>query len=99
MKRVLKSLLILLLIIVVAFVGLAGFLTVTEYRPADVEPLEIRQLGDPDILPPEQLTVLSWNIGYAGLGREEDFFMDGGTTAGRAAQRWSTAISPASRMC
>ena len=81
MKRVLKSLLILLLIIVVAFVGLAGFLTVTEYRPADVEPLEIRQLGDPDILPPEQLTVLSWNIGYAGLGREEDFFMDGGTTA------------------
>ncbi len=81
MKKVLKILLILLLIVVVAFVGLLGMLTVTEYRPADTETLEVRTLGDPDIVPPGQLTILSWNIGYAGLGREQDFFMDGGSTA------------------
>ncbi len=79
MKKLLKILLILLLVIVVAFAGLLGTLTVTEYKPADTEEVEIRQLGDPDILPPEELTILSWNIGYAGLGKEQDFFMDGGT--------------------
>lgn len=26
----------------------------------------------------EELTILSWNLGYAGLGAEADFFMDGG---------------------
>ena len=81
MKKVLKILLILLIIVVVAFVGLLGMLTITEYRPADTESLEVRTLGDPDIVPPGQLTVLSWNIGYAGLGKNEDFFMDGGSTA------------------
>ena len=81
MKKVLKILLILLIIVVVAFVGLLGMLTITEYRPADTESLEVRALGDPDIVPPGQLTVLSWNIGYAGLGKNEDFFMDGGSTA------------------
>ena len=81
MKKVLKILLILLIIVVVAFVGLLGMLTITEYRPAATESLEVRTLGDPDIVPPGQLTVLSWNIGYAGLGKNEDFFMDGGSTA------------------
>ena len=81
MKKVLKILLILLIIVVVAFVGLLGMLTITEYRPADTESLEVRALGDPDIVPPGQLTVLRWNIGYAGLGKNEDFFMDGGSTA------------------
>ena len=27
---------------------------------------------------PDTLTVLSWNIGYAGLGDDMDFFYDGG---------------------
>ncbi|MCB9992378.1 MAG: endonuclease/exonuclease/phosphatase family protein [Hyphomicrobiaceae bacterium] len=27
---------------------------------------------------PKSLSVLSWNVGYAGLGRESDFFKDGG---------------------
>jgi endonuclease/exonuclease/phosphatase family metal-dependent hydrolase len=28
--------------------------------------------------PPDTLSLLSWNIGYAGLGMQADFFMDGG---------------------
>ena len=51
MKKVLKILLILLIIVVVAFVGLLGMLTITEYRPADIESLEVRTLGDPDGTP------------------------------------------------
>ena len=81
MKKLLKILLVLILIVAVAFVGLVGFLTVTEYKPADVETLEIRQLSSADPVSPEYLTILSWNIGYSGLGKEQDFFMDGGTHA------------------
>ena len=82
MKKVLKAVLILLLIVVIAFGAFLGFLTATEYKPADTETLELRTLSpDAAPVPDEELTILSWNIGYAGLGREQDFFMDGGSHA------------------
>ncbi len=83
MKKLLKVILILLLVVVVAVGGLFGFLTVTEYKPADVEQLEIRTLdtGAASPVPADSLSVLSWNIGYAGLGKEQDFFMDGGSSS------------------
>ncbi len=80
MKTLLKTLLILLLVVVIAAAGLLGFLTVTEFRPADTESLELRVLGSTQQVDPAgRLSVLSWNIGYCGLGKEQDFFMDGGT--------------------
>ena len=82
MKKVLKAVLILLLIVVIAFGAFLGFLTATEYKPAETETLELRSLNsDAAPVPAEELAVLSWNIGYSGLGREQDFFMDGGTHA------------------
>ncbi|MDG1480620.1 MAG: endonuclease/exonuclease/phosphatase family protein [Myxococcota bacterium] len=52
--------------------------TRTEYRPAPVEPIE--PFG-PEALPPivrgEPLTVLSWNLQFAG-SRQHHFFYDGG---------------------
>ena len=77
-KKLLKTLLILLLAAVIAFGGLVGFLTVTEYKPNDIEPIKLKGTGS-GAVPAENLSVLSWNIGYAGLGAGEDFFMDGGT--------------------
>ena len=82
MKKLLKAILILILIVVLAFSGFLVFLTITEYKPAAVEALEIRTLNtEPNPVPAEDLKILSWNIGYAGLGKEQDFFMDGGTHA------------------
>ena len=82
MKKILKFLLHLILIIVVCVVGLLGWLTATEYNPAPVEAMEISRAGDVDTLKGgDTLTVLSWNVGYGGLGKESDFFMDGGTQA------------------
>ena len=79
MKRFLRALLVLLLVIVLAFAGLAGWLTVTEFSPAAVEEIELRSLSsESHAIPAEGLRVLTWNIGYAGLGKESDFFMDGG---------------------
>lgn len=82
MKKLLKGLGIVLLVLVLALAGLVGWLTATEYRPADYETLEISGTpGSRAVAPEESLSILSWNIGYAGLGAEEDFFMDGGTHA------------------
>ena len=81
MKKLLKALLILVLVIVLAAGGLLGFLTVTEYRPEAVEALSFFDMPEqplPALTEGQSLSILSWNIGYAGLGAESDFFMDGG---------------------
>lgn len=76
----LKFIGILLLVIIVAVGGLFGYLTLTEYKPADTETLALqRTAGGSDKLDGDSFTVLGWNIGYAALGKESDFFMDGGT--------------------
>ena len=79
MKKFLKILLILVLVLVVGIGGLLGWLTATEFNPAAVEAASAL-LGDASAQLPAGATlkVLSWNVGYAGLGAESDFFMDGG---------------------
>ena len=80
MKKFLKVLLIIILALVVLAGGFLAWITVVEYKPEKVEPAEVIstapetrkvQFGD-------DLDILSWNIGYGGLGAEMDFFMDGG---------------------
>ena len=79
MKKVLKSLLVLVLLVVVALAGLLGWLTLTEYNPDPIETLEPLKAEAVTPLPQgATLDILSWNIGYAGLGAESDFIMDGG---------------------
>ncbi len=79
MKILLKFILNLLLIVVLAVFGLLSWLSYTEYMPAPIEAVEVGRPGEGGaVLTGEPMTVLSWNVGYAGLGRNEDFFMDGG---------------------
>lgn len=79
MKKILKVLGILLLVVVLAAAGLILWLSVTEFKPAPVESVEISASGELDKVDPgEELQILSWNIGYGGLGAGSDFFMDGG---------------------
>ncbi len=75
----LKILLTVVAVILIFITGLVIYLSVTEYRPNDrqvPEQLYIKN-SDADSVSGE-LTVYSWNIGYAGLGATSDFFMDGG---------------------
>ena len=80
MKKFIKTLLCVLLCVALLGAGFILYLTVTEFKPAPVEELAVHldpasrsmQAGD-------TLDVLSWNIGYGGLGAESDFFMDGGS--------------------
>lgn len=79
MKKVLKVILWVLLAIVVLAAALIAWLSITEYKPAPVEQLSVTAApGSQPIDTAQTLEILSWNIGYAGLGEGSEFFMDGG---------------------
>ena len=82
MKKILSFLLKLIGILILAVAVLLGWLTATEFNPAPVEEAQVTRAGDVDTLKGgDTLTVLSWNVGYGGLGKDSDFFMDGGKDA------------------
>lgn len=82
MKKVLKVVLGVLLAVIAAALLFLGFLTVREYRPEDIESLEICGEASGKAVPMDkEITVLSWNAGYCALGKETDFIMDGGGKA------------------
>lgn len=77
--RILKILLIIVIILAAAFAVLLLVLTLTEYKPAERETLRVQGSADASVRTGEELTVMTWNIGYGALGDNADFFMDGGT--------------------
>ena len=80
-KKVLLGVGIVLGALLLAAAGLIGWLTVREFKPAAVEDAAVNRTGAPETVslsPGDSLTVLSQNTGYAGLGADSDFFMDGG---------------------
>ena len=80
MKKFLKALLIAVLVVLATAAGLILWLSVAEYKPEATEAVSfiVRDDTAPSLPQGESVTVLSWNIGYAGLGSNADFFMDGG---------------------
>ena len=79
MKKLLKFILWLLLIAILAGALFIGYLTATEYNPADVEEVEITGKEPEGSVPLDtSIKVISWNAGYAALGEGQDFTMDGG---------------------
>ncbi|MFU8792871.1 MAG: endonuclease/exonuclease/phosphatase family protein [Acholeplasmataceae bacterium] len=81
--RIIKKVLFLLLIICIIPVGLVLVLTVFEYRPKPIETIAINNEQSSVIELDEPIRIMTFNIGYAGLGADEDFILDGGTK-GRA---------------
>jgi endonuclease/exonuclease/phosphatase family metal-dependent hydrolase len=78
LKKILKAVLITIAVFVLGFIGLIVYAIATDYKPA--EKVLIVQEANPSILK-DSLTfsLLTWNIGYAGLDKDMDFFYDGGT--------------------
>ena len=77
LKRLLKFICLLFLIFIICFIILLGFLMITEYKPKDIEIIQKNSSISKKL--PDEFSIMSWNIGYAGLNAETDFFMDGGT--------------------
>ena len=82
MKKVLKSIGIFLLILVLLIAAFFAFLTFTQLDPksegANVNLMLDREESDRTFSEGDEISVMSWNIGYSALGKESDFFMDGG---------------------
>ena len=78
--RIMRIVGCILLIAVLAVAGLFAFLTITEFRPAATQTLEIEPSEeDPsDAVLGKEYKLISWNTGYGALGDNADFFMDGG---------------------
>ena len=78
MKKVLKAIGIILLLVALVAVTVVAYLTVDEYRPGEVENLEIAGEATSQMAKGKSIRVMSWNLGYGALGDNADFFMDGG---------------------
>lgn len=80
-KKIFRAIGILIAAVLAAAVILVAVLVITEYKPQDVEAISASQTGmETAVLhgTEETLSIVSWNLGYCGLGRSADFFMDGG---------------------
>jgi endonuclease/exonuclease/phosphatase family metal-dependent hydrolase len=86
-----KVILGIVILLVAAVVLLFGVLTITEFRPEDTEELSIDGTASKVLHAGESFQILTWNVGYCGLGEDADFFMDGGTSVRSADE--STVIS------
>lgn len=62
-------------VLVMAAVLFVAVSWIAEYRPGERETVFRSDAAQPL---PDTLTILSWNVGYAGLGDNMDFFYDGG---------------------
>lgn len=92
MKKTFKILLIILLSLVGVALLFLVYATVTDYEPYEIE--TIQQSENPDVLPDSmQISLMIWNIGYAGLSAEMDFFYDGGSQVRTSRRQTETNLN------
>ena len=78
MKKLIRAILLVVCLVLILAIGFIAYLTITDYKPAEREDLSISGTADRSPAVGDTITLLSFNTGYAGLGEESDFFMDGG---------------------
>ena len=77
-KRLLKCLIWVIGIFVVLIGSFIGYISLNDYDPPGFVPLSINQKNPSQIEFDTSFSIISWNLGYCGLGKEMDFFYDGG---------------------
>src|ERR1700733_4916370 len=81
MKKMLLIDGILILSAILYIGGMLLFVVITQFNPAPVEDVKLVQAKageNPAVLNDSTFTFMTWNLGYGGLGKEVDFFYDGG---------------------
>ncbi len=79
-RSILKKLLLLATLFIMVIVIFMLLITLADYRPDTTQNLNIQGdcLDEDASKSTSGLGFITWNIGYAGLGKEMDFFYDGG---------------------
>ncbi|MFN0275782.1 MAG: endonuclease/exonuclease/phosphatase family protein [Chitinophagales bacterium] len=77
---------------VLFFGGLILYGTISDFqpKPESYSPVEILAGGSPSEEMDSLLNIFNWNIGYGGLGKEMDFFYDGGETVRAPRENWNS---------
>ena len=75
--KIFFKLILKLIILIIVFISIGFlYLTLTDYNPKNIE--IISENDSYKQINKTKFKILTWNIGYAGLGKEMDFFYDGG---------------------
>ncbi|MGG0299314.1 endonuclease/exonuclease/phosphatase family protein [Bacillus albus] len=86
MKKLLKIVFICILIGACILGGFLAYMTLTKEQPADVISLKVENNQERVLAPDNEFKVTTFNIGYAGLDKDQDFFMDGGKGSGSSSK-------------
>lgn len=79
MGKVFKIIGIIISILALIFVLFVGIITITDYKPKDVISLNVENNSAIKVKRNIPLSIVTFNIGYCGMDKNIDFFMDGGT--------------------
>ncbi|MEW8956850.1 endonuclease/exonuclease/phosphatase family protein [Clostridium sp.] len=74
--KIILGIIILILTVVAAYLA---FMTITDYKPEAVISLDIDNNKEKKVSVKDTMAVTTYNMGYAGMDKDVDFFMDGGT--------------------
>ena len=66
--------------------GFLAYMTLTKEQPADVISLKVENNKERVLATGNEFKVTTFNIGYAGLDKDQDFFMDGGKGSGSSSK-------------
>ncbi len=79
MKKAIKWIIAIPGIVVILFAFVLLFFTLTAYQPpAEEKIVNLSETQIDEKHPPEEVEILSWNMGYAGLDKNADFILEGG---------------------
>jgi endonuclease/exonuclease/phosphatase family metal-dependent hydrolase len=78
LKLIIVCILCLIAVAIIYFVGVLVYATITEFKPKPIENIPVKPENNTVIPIEQELSLLTWNIGYGGLGKEMDFFYEGG---------------------
>lgn len=76
--KIVRFILIAIGLIIIALVTFLTVISVKDYNPSSVTELQIQGKSTVTIDTITFFRLISWNLGYSGLGKEMDFFYDGG---------------------
>ncbi|MGL5868592.1 MAG: endonuclease/exonuclease/phosphatase family protein, partial [Clostridium chrysemydis] len=78
MKKMIKVLICAIIVLLVLVLGYVCFMIVTDYKPEPIEKVNIENNREKTVKLNKEYTLTTFNIGYAGMDKNVDFFMDGG---------------------
>ncbi len=78
LNQTVKNILLFVLLFALFLIGFIIYMIVTDYKPGSVKQIEIKGECKSNAPDNNKFSIITWNIGYASLGKEMDFFYEGG---------------------